>query len=719
MLDNAFYKPKNNYINEFNQINLPLLEKIDDFESNYNSNLEKILEETDIKEYINSYFYNNKPKKLTINSFRNDDYNEFVKRDDLELFKYLKMLDPQDKYDELLELIYNIMITFIILNNIKFTDNEKKLEVNTSFFPVFTNIISKRFTVLEFIIQYYQFVNDNHPILTYSIPQYISYKNELTSRLQSNIIFQLEDNITEYFKQKYGYFYDYLSNSIIVNIAGTDSMHKDMIERNLDAKLTMLYVGDGDANESDDNFILMHQGFSMFARNIFSKIGVSYTNCPSDEISKCIPLLSIDNHHIEINNKAFIESQMTKLRQIYNDNLPSNRGLEYTTPLLDFYNSVKASLQSSLQDQLKITFIGHSLGSATAEALLLLFYTSKYYTSIRNIFHFVGFCSPRLYHKYTYKILKKILRPIENNLLSIIHHLDLVPKVPNSSLYIENIYNVIDLKKNVMKLGTGLVLKEFYKREYITERNADAILSVLSSSSSSSTIHVSDNIGIMCYKIITSSNKNITGIELNDTAYLHGAKLLILNSNDINDVEASYLDNEILTIKYDTSELLKDIQNVISHTPNLLYHKLDNIIPIFFQVLFNENIRTFKFNEVDDNLDKKKDELDNDIIISQPIIYETLLNSLRGGGIFKDFNCDDFDNYKKIVQGINSIIDTVIKYISPEVLKLFKKSILTSTEILIIIQNLNDIFKKTELDNYASKIFQYYKKYFFNDTIGN
>ena len=382
------------------------------------------------KLFLDNNYYNNYNDYIKRKiSDENEMTFEFTKEDfinnnkDLE-YNYYKEICKLDDFDKI---FYNIIYKYIFSNIENFIQLKKKLLLENQKNQENINYIisrnSRSLSIFNFI-----FYNNYYSI---TLPNYLPYENEEIiiniNNNYGNLCFQKVQldicdetkECDEIFIKKFNYFYDYPTNSIVVSIAGTDTSNfeifKSDIQYNINSKLSFLYI------EELNDFILCHQGFVNFARNIFNKIGVNNYNIPIYN--------SNEYHYDEINDR---------LKEEIKSKFESNREKGYIKPLLEKYNNIREILPRELQDTLNIVFTGHSLGGATAECLYLLFMNNEFYKDLKTKMKFIGYSSPRVHHILTENIYLNFISKYESNIMHIFNEKDVVTKIPNSSLFIKS-----------------------------------------------------------------------------------------------------------------------------------------------------------------------------------------------------------------------------------------------------------------------------------------
>ena len=411
---------------------------ISSLSENYTENIETKIDATDVETYKNTYITTtNKIKIINKKSFINDeeveesesdgtitggveesksdvDNKNYITRNNLELFNYIKLLaiNPDDTtYDDVLILIYKNLFKYVIDKEINFSDREKKLETNNlqSLYYVMSRL-SRRFTPMELLtldnIEPHAGAgapsSEHSTSLIFkniSLPTFIKYENiNLTSStykdLPKNILFQKVKTGSDNLYRKYSYFYDNLSNSIVVSIAGTDCA-EDWYKRNLNSKVTFVFTPPDNfvyndksylkqgfgiftklankfseitrrrlteddlkkkkfinnlvaeeaeklGNYNDEDYIIVHQGFMNFASEIFREIGVK---CNEDDVMIC----NLDLYHYiwmdETSSRIINE-----LGNKYNEAIEKNKTIsEKDKPLLKFYYDIKKNYQLNYQ----------------------------------------------------------------------------------------------------------------------------------------------------------------------------------------------------------------------------------------------------------------------------------------------------------------------------------------------------------------------------------
>lgn len=724
----------------------------------FNENLKTKLSSDDKKIFLED----NKPKYINLKSYETND-------DILEINRYIRLLGLTDENkEEFLNLFYKILFTFCLEKKIEFNELHKEfnkeINDNKNNFEYTLSKINNRMTLLDFINNYDNIIDITQFVEHISVPKFMKYKDlgedepkdHLFRQVGEDTIFlpeerkeeelkkakekALEEAEKDNFYRKFCYFYDHMSNSIIVSIAGTDNMD-DWLKKNLNAYLSILYTGDGREDEYEvedkdileptendgENFsdiknfegyakfplLITHQGFTQFAKKIFKEICIK--NAPDD----CIAIEDTTTMHLNFKDN-FCKFTSNKLRDKFNKNYPEVG----KKPLFEFYNKLKEKLSEDKKESLQITFTGHSLGSATALCLYLLCYFDKEYKALRDKMKFVGLSSPRLNHIYTIRNFKKYVN--EDKIIHIYHTGDIVTKMPHFSSDTSRVESWIPRPSTVLintLTTTGALAGA--TAAGITTIGSGATLTPFAPAIAGASAFIATEAGHRIVKMTgledTSEETRIKNAK--STMFFHGGNLLKINTNpEFKEPKVNYYnkDNSILLddqqlnkVNYNIKKavavkehflknIIKPLSEVITTEPGKFDEGKINIeSKVFWKNIIYGDLPEGELKSEDDDKDGNKYSTDLKVLINQFGGRTSLANStnktLVKTEIYKQKNISNTTINNTNTSKINEN-NKFIKMLD----KLFKKhKIIETINNLIINENKKDL---DILDSFISKI---------------
>tara|TARA_Y100000782_G_scaffold10194_1_gene11438 strand:+ start:144 stop:3131 length:2988 start_codon:yes stop_codon:yes gene_type:complete len=676
----------------FNQLhNLIILQK-----DIYNKNIATNLTKNDKKDFLND---NNTPKYINKLSYETNS-------DILELNKYMNLLfnNNYDKRNRFLLLFYTILFFFTKEKNIKYLDLHKKFDKQNKAYNLQYTLskFSSRMTLLHFISDYDNQINIQKQINHISLPEFTTYKNsdmviEYAGQAAAeiiedtitpstdivNLLFQQtdinisfipeEDRTTEQlqkqfntllteaekdnFFRKYSYFYDSMSNSIIVSIAGTDNA-SDWLT-NLNINKSLIYTGDGSEEEYTDfdklettdedtenniysfsniknfngydNFPLLitQSGFTSFAQKIFKQICIK--DCPDE----ALPIIHTTNNNL-LFRKNFCKYVSNELRNKYKKDVSHNK-----KPLLEFYYKIKEKLSPDKAQNLQITFTGHSLGSATAQCLYLLCYFNKDYRQIRQHMKFIGLSSPRLNHIYTSRNFKRTVD--QTKIIHVYHTQDPIPFNPHMSSALSQIDfftipNIIKASSSIGGVLTGIATN------IVTTAATGGLSSTIALAQLSMCVTIGNVIGQHAtdYLGYTTTDETVRNQNAKSSIWYHGGNLIRINTNEtFEDPKANYYshNHSILIDAHDLQKNNFNISNLLINIKKLTeYHYLKNLIKPLSNIIM-DNTQNFSEGSFEISTEYYNT-LTNSTIqpIAQPITQPIAQSGVGDDSIIQDAN---------------------------------------------------------------------------------